>query len=309
MASREGPLPLPRDPRLCVHRPAKNPYASVKCLHSQMLTTHSKTKHCGAKGNRWKVPSGPAGRRVSHSSSWVFAGRRRSAHTVSFTSNRIGEAAPMVPPSQPRKLRPREGKPPTKATQQASCGVGAEARAVCPQNLSLRGSLLPPSSRQKNTHRKPSFHAGGKKRPEWKWDLARVPRQVGTGARTQTWGSRLPRSALPLLEEPGEPDRTGSVGVWCRTAGKNQVLETCAWAHIPALPLGSCVCLGKSLHLSAPQKRAETVALGCQRAVLEMGGNNTGLGLRATPFEVPVFTHPTMLAQSPSDSTPTHSQH
>lgn len=121
--------------------------------------------------------------------------------------------------------------------------------------------------------------------------------------------SNLGLTTLPLLEEPGEPDRTGSVGVWGRTAGKNQVLETCAWVHIPALPLGSCVCLGKSLQLSVPQKRAETVALGCQTAVRELEENNTGLGLRATPYEVPVFTPPTTLAQSPSDSTPTPSQH
>lgn len=128
-----GPPPLPWDPRLCVQSPAKNPYVSVKCLHFQMLATHSKTKHCGAKGNRWKVPSGPAGRRVSPSSYWVFAGCPQSAHTISFTSNRSDEAALMVPVSQPRELRPREGKPPTKATQQVSRGVGAGTPVSVPK--------------------------------------------------------------------------------------------------------------------------------------------------------------------------------
>lgn len=42
-----------------------------------------------------------------------------------------GGAALIVPVSQPRKLRPREGKPPTKATQQGSSGVGVGALALC----------------------------------------------------------------------------------------------------------------------------------------------------------------------------------
>lgn len=137
MASRGSLLPLPWDPWPSVNGPARllrkavNPDVSVKCLHFQMLATVNTT---GPKETDGKFRADPWA--TGSFTARALTGCLPCADRVPTPSalpptRRGGGAALIVPVSQPRKLRPREGKPPTKATQQGSGGVGAGALALC----------------------------------------------------------------------------------------------------------------------------------------------------------------------------------
>lgn len=158
--------------------------------------------------------------------------------------------------SQPRKLRPREGKPLPEVTQHMSGGLGAGAWTVEPQGLWSLDALPPPSCRQKtkrNVHFTHKERQGQRECVTCLKSLCKLALEAGLEPGTawvRTTGTVLfPTS---LLEAPGEPVLTG-VGETGRSTAQQTRARLWSLLHITALPPGNCVALNQSLSLSVPQ--------------------------------------------------------